>query len=37
MAELVLREGTGHVARLVLNSPSHYNALSFEMIDNLSN
>lgn len=36
MAELVLRKDTDHVARLVLNSPSNYNALSFEMIDSLS-
>ncbi|RNF34530.1 enoyl-CoA hydratase [Paracoccus methylarcula] len=36
MADLVLREDTDHVARLVLNSPSNFNALSLEMIDALS-
>ena len=36
MPELVLREDSGHVARLVLNSPGNFNALSFEMIDALS-
>ncbi len=29
---LLLREDTGHIARLTLNSPSNYNALSFQMI-----
>ncbi len=36
MSELVLREDRGHVARLVLNSPANFNALSFQMIDALS-
>lgn len=36
MPDLVLREDTDHVARLVLNSPVNYNALSLEMIDTLS-
>lgn len=36
MADLVLREDTDNVARLVLNSPSNFNALSLEMIDALS-
>ncbi|MFC3530145.1 enoyl-CoA hydratase [Paracoccus mangrovi] len=32
---LVLRQDRGHVARLVLNSPANYNALSMAMIDAL--
>lgn len=36
MSKLVQREDSGHVARLVLNSPHNFNALSFEMIDALS-
>ena len=32
MTDLVLREDEGHVARLVLNSPANFNALSEEMI-----
>lgn len=36
MEDLVLREDTGPVARLVLNSPANFNALSLEMIDALS-
>lgn len=32
----VLRQDQGHVARLILNSPAHYNALSRAMIDSLS-
>ncbi|MCZ0962064.1 enoyl-CoA hydratase [Paracoccus benzoatiresistens] len=32
MADLVLREDGDHIARLVLNSPGNYNALSVEMI-----
>lgn len=32
MAELILREDHGHVARLVLNSAQNFNALSLEMI-----
>ncbi|RMC30587.1 enoyl-CoA hydratase [Paracoccus alkanivorans] len=36
MSELVLREDTDHMARLTLNSPSNFNALSLEMIDALS-
>ncbi len=36
MSELVLREGIGRVARLTLNSPANYNALSVEMIAALS-
>ncbi|WP_199262586.1 enoyl-CoA hydratase [Paracoccus binzhouensis] len=33
---LVLRQDRGHVARLILNSPTNYNALSTAMIDALS-
>ncbi|MFC3569273.1 enoyl-CoA hydratase [Paracoccus sp. TOH] len=33
---LVLRQDQGHVARLILNSPNNYNALSTAMIDALS-
>ena len=36
MPELVIRQDQNHVARLVLNSPANYNALSFEMIAALS-
>ena len=36
MPELVTRHDQDHVARLVLNSPANYNALSFEMIETLS-
>lgn len=36
MEELILRQNDGHIARLTLNSPSHFNALSLEMIDALS-
>lgn len=36
MEELILRQDDGHIARLTLNSPSHFNALSLEMIDALS-
>lgn len=36
MSELVLREDLGPVARLTLNSPANYNALSVEMIAALS-
>lgn len=36
MEALVLRQNQGHVARLVLNSPANYNALSQEMIAALS-
>lgn len=32
MEALVLRQEHGHVARLILNSPANYNALSLEMI-----
>ena len=32
MQDLVLRQDTDHVARLTMNSPSNYNALSREMI-----
>lgn len=35
MSDLVLRDDTGHVARLTLNSPANFNALSLEMIDAL--
>lgn len=35
MSDLILRHDTGHVARLVLNSPQNYNALSAEMIATL--
>ncbi len=33
---LILREDSGHVARLVLSSPTNYNALSLEMIAELT-
>lgn len=33
---LLLRTDTDHIARLTLNSPANYNALSFKMIDALS-
>lgn len=36
MSDLVVREDRGAVARLTLNSPENYNALSFEMIEALS-
>lgn len=36
MEALILREDQGHVARLILNSPANYNALSIEMIDALT-
>ncbi|AUH32403.1 enoyl-CoA hydratase [Paracoccus tegillarcae] len=36
MDQLVLRNDTGHVARLTLNSPKNFNALSVEMIAALS-
>ncbi|MBC9248049.1 enoyl-CoA hydratase [Paracoccus sp. 11-3] len=36
MEPLILRQDQGHVARLVLNSPANYNALSLEMIDALT-
>lgn len=36
MSDLVLREDIGHVARLTLNSPANYNALSVEMLAALS-
>ncbi|WP_374302032.1 enoyl-CoA hydratase [Paracoccus sp. (in: a-proteobacteria)] len=32
MADLILRKDSGHVARLVLNSPGNFNTLSVEMI-----
>lgn len=32
MADLILRQDDGHVARVTLNSPGNYNALSVEMI-----
>ncbi|SDE86048.1 Enoyl-CoA hydratase/carnithine racemase [Paracoccus isoporae] len=35
MSDLILREDNGHVARLILNSPGNYNALSAEMIATL--
>lgn len=35
MSELLLRQDQGHVARLVMNSPANFNALSFEMLDAL--
>lgn len=35
MSDLILRNDTGHVARLVLNSPKNFNALSAEMIATL--
>ncbi|WBU63666.1 enoyl-CoA hydratase [Paracoccus aerodenitrificans] len=35
MSELILREDTGRVARLVMNSPENFNALSAEMIATL--
>ena len=35
MSDLILRHDTGGVARLVLNSPQNYNALSAEMIATL--
>lgn len=36
MTNLVLRDDTGHVARLTLNSPDNFNALSMAMIDALA-
>lgn len=36
MSQSVLRHDTGHVAHLVLNSPGNFNALSVEMIADLS-
>ena len=36
MSELVLRDDVGRVARLTLNSPANFNALSVEMIGALS-
>ena len=33
---LILREDSGHVARLILNSPGNYNALSLDMIAGLT-
>lgn len=36
MPDLVVREDRGAVARLTLNSPENYNALSFKMIEALS-
>ena len=36
MQDLVLRNDTGHVARLTLNDPARLNVLSFEMIDALA-
>ncbi|MDO5612740.1 MAG: enoyl-CoA hydratase [Paracoccus sp. (in: a-proteobacteria)] len=36
MSELVLRHDTARVARLTLNSPANFNALSLDMIDALS-
>ncbi|MBK4216671.1 enoyl-CoA hydratase [Paracoccus caeni] len=36
MDKLVLREDRGHVARLVLNNPDKFNALSLEMIEALA-
>ncbi len=36
MSQRVLRNDTGHVAHLVLNSPENFNALSVEMIADLS-
>lgn len=36
MSDLILREDRGHIARLTLNNPSKFNALSLEMIDALS-
>lgn len=33
MSELVLRQDHDHVARLVLNSPANFNALSFQMLE----
>ncbi|WP_299906739.1 enoyl-CoA hydratase [uncultured Paracoccus sp.] len=36
MSQRVLRNDTGHVAHLVLNSPENFNALSVEMIAELS-
>jgi enoyl-CoA hydratase/carnithine racemase len=35
MSDLILRNDTGHVTRLVLNSPQNFNALSAEMIATL--
>lgn len=34
---LLLREDSQHIARLTLNSPANYNALSFQMIQTISN
>lgn len=36
MQDLVLRNDTGHVARLTLNAPDRFNVLSLEMIDALA-
>ena len=36
MSNLILRNDTGHVAHLTLNSPANFNALSTEMIATLS-
>lgn len=36
MSDLVLREDSNHIARLTLNNPTKFNALSLEMIDALS-
>ena len=36
MSDLILRNDTGHVAHLTLNSPANFNALSTEMIAALS-
>lgn len=33
MTELLLRQDHGHVARLVMNSPANFNAMSFQMLD----
>ena len=37
MQDLVLRNDTGHVARLTLNAPDRFNVLSLGMIDALAN
>ena len=36
MPDLILRQDKDHIARLVLNSPTNYNALSVEMIEALT-
>ncbi|WP_295046226.1 enoyl-CoA hydratase [uncultured Paracoccus sp.] len=36
MPDLILRQDSNHIARLVLNSPDNYNALSLNMIDALA-